>query len=136
MKKTIVNIMFTSNAVLLLIAIYAFIIKADFIYVRTVFEVFGANIITHLGLLLTKKFESKYVIFEYLLDIVCVLLVICTFAIIFNWYSSIPMWYIIITVFAIYLLGFILDIVRIHKKTKKINELLRKRKIKEDNIVT
>lgn len=135
MKKTIVNILFTSNAVLIFLAIYAVIIKSETIYVRTVFEVLGANIVIHLGLFFTQKFESRYVILEYLLDIVYILTVLGIFTVFFKWNSSVPIWFILIISIVIYLFGILLNIARTHRTAKRINELLQKRK-KTSNIVT
>jgi len=136
MKKTIINIMFTSNAILIFLAIYAISIKVGTIYVRTVFEVLGANIIIHLGLFLTRKFESRYAILENLLDIFYLLSILGIFAFIFKWYSSVPIWYIFIIAVVVYLFSILLNIVRTQKTAKRINDLLQKRKLQNINIVT
>jgi len=136
MKKTIINIMFTSNAVLVFLAIFAVMIKSNTIYTRTVFEVLGANIVIHLGLFFTKKFESRYTIFEYLLDIGYILLVLGIFAVFFKWYSSVPIWYIYIIAIIVYLFSVLLNIARTIKTAKRINDLLQKRKKQNGNIAT
>ena len=129
MKKTITNIMFTSNAVLVFLAIYAIIIKANAIYARTVFEVLGVNIIIHLGIFFTGKFESRYVIFEYLLDIGYILTVLGISGLLLKWYTGHPpMWYIFIIAVIVYIFSIILNIARTRKTAKRINELLQKRK--------
>jgi len=136
MKKTIINIMFTSNAILVFIAIYAVIIKSETILTRTVFEVLGANIVIHLGIFLTRKFESRYAILENLLDIGYLLFVLGIFAIFFKWYTSVPIWYIYTIAVVVYLFSILLNIVRTQKTAKRINELLQKRKKQNDSIVT
>jgi len=128
MKKTIINIMFTSNAVLVFLAVFAIIIKSETIYVRTIFEVIGANIVIHLGLFFTKKFESRFAILEYLIDIGYILLVLGIFAVFFKWYVSVPIWYIYIIAVIVYLFSILLNIARTIKTAKRINELLQKRK--------
>jgi len=130
MKKTIVNIMFTSNAVLVFIAVYAIIIRAGSIYARTVFEVLGANIVIHLGLFFTGKFESRYAFGEYLLDIGYLLSVLGIFAVFFKWYSTVPIWFIFSIAVVVYLFSILLNIARTRKTAKRINELLQKRKNK------
>jgi len=136
MKKTIINIMFTSNAILVFIAIFAVIIKSETILTRTVFEVLGANIVIHLGIFFTRKFESRYAILENLLDIGCLLCILGIFAIIFKWYTSVPIWYIYIISIVVYLFSILLNIVRTQRTAKRINELLQKRKKRNDSIVT
>jgi len=133
MKKTIINIMFSSNAVLVFLAIYALIIKVEFIYISTIFEVLGVNIIIHLGLFFTGKFESRYVIFEYLLDIGYILSVLGIFGLFFKWYSSVLIWVIFIIAVLIYLFSIFLNVARTRKTAKRINELLQKRKNKTIN---
>jgi len=136
MKKTFINIMFTSNAILVFIAVFAILTRAGSIYARTVFEVLGANIIIHLGLFLTRKFESRYAILENLLDIGYLLLILGIFAIVFKWHSTVPIWYIFIIAVAVYLLSIMLNVVRTQETAKRINELLQKRKKQNSNNVT
>jgi len=136
MKKTIINIMFTSNAVLVFIAVFAIVTRAGSIYARTIFEVLGANVVIHLGFFLTRKFESRYAILENLLDIGCLLSILGIFAIFFKWYSTVPIWYIFIIAVIVYLFSILLNIARTQRTAKRINELLQKRKIQNSNIVT
>jgi len=128
MRKTFINIMFTSNAVVVFIAVYAILTRAGSIYARTIFEVLGANILIHFGLFFTRKFESRCAILENLLDIGYLLLILGVFAIFFKWYSTVPIWYIFIIAVAVYLFSILLNIVRTQKTAKRINELLQKRK--------
>ena len=48
---------------------YRTIYGASFLFISSVFQSLGANIVIHLGFLLTRKFESEYVAMEALLDI-------------------------------------------------------------------
>jgi len=135
MKKTIINIMFTSNAVLVFLAIYALIIKVEFIYISTIFEVLGVNAIIHIGMFFTGKFESRLVFFEYLLDVGYILSVLGIFSLIFKWYTSVLIWVIFIIAVVVYLVSIVLNIARTQKTAKRINELLQKRKSKASGAV-
>ena len=133
MKRIIENIMTTTGSVLILLAIFTVIFGNTYIYTRTFFEILGANTVIHLGLLLTRKFESRYVIFEFLLDITYIIAVIVAFGLIFNWYSSMPVWVLVIMAVVIYIFGFLIKTVRTRKDAKEMDELLQKRKKKQVN---
>jgi len=131
-KKIIINIMFTTCASLILDAVFAVIIGYESIYVHTLFEILAANIIIHLGLILTKKFESSYVILEYVLDVSYIIVVLIIFGLVFNWFSLIPVWYLVITAVAIYAFGIFISIAKIRKESDDLNKLLQKRKNKNN----
>ena len=123
--------MFTTGASLVILAVFLKIIDSDINYVRTVLEIFGANIVINFGIFLIHKFEIRYVILEYLLDISSIIIVLVVSGAIFNWYSAIPVWLLIVMAVVIYLFVIITSITKIRKDTKEINELLQKRKEKK-----
>jgi hypothetical protein len=130
MIKVIVNIMATTGTALVLEAAICAMYGVTAIYVRDCFQVLGANIVIHLGLLLTGKFESRYAILEFLLDLTFIIVVVAAFGAIFNWASP---WIFAIAV-VIYVFGILTNMARIRKDADEINELLNKRK--EKNIDT
>jgi hypothetical protein len=131
LKKTVSNIMFTTGASLVILAVFLKIIDGDIIYIRTVLEIFGANIVVNFGIFLIHKFEIRFIILEYLLDIRLIIIVLVVSGAIFNWYSAIPVWFLIVMAVVIYLFVIITSITKIRKDTKEINELLQKRKEKK-----
>jgi len=135
-KKIIINIMITTCMALILLAFFAVITGGKSIYVETFFQILGANIIIHLGLILTKKFESTFAILEFLLDFSYMIIVLVVFAVIFDWFSSIPVWYFVIMTVVIYIFGVFINIVRTKKEADELNRLLQKRKEKHRNTVT
>jgi F0F1-type ATP synthase assembly protein I len=126
-KNTITSILLTTGAALLLLAVFVVIIGDTFIYVNTFFQILGANIIINVGLLLTKKFESTYAILEYLLDVGYVVVVLVFSGLLFDWYSTVPVWYLVIMALIIYAIGVYVNIVRLREEAKEINKLLQKR---------
>ncbi|MDR2965916.1 MAG: hypothetical protein LBU88_09085 [Treponema sp.] len=130
MKNLAINIVFCTGAALVILGIFFVIFDTEQILVSTIFQIFGANIIINIGILLLHKIEFRYVVLEYLLDISCIILVLVTFGFIFDWYSVTPIWVLIIMAVIIYMFVIIASIVNIRKKTKEINELLQKRKEK------
>jgi F0F1-type ATP synthase assembly protein I len=134
-KKTITNIMITTGAALLLLAVFSVINGGESIYNETFFQVFGANIVIHLGLILTKKFESTFAVLEFLLDISYTIAVLVIFGLVFDWFFSIPIWYLVVMAVVVYTFGFFNNIVRIHKNADELNKLLQKHKNKNSNSV-
>jgi hypothetical protein len=133
MRRTIENIMTTIGSVLILLAIFAGIFDVKYIHIGTFFEILGASTVINLGLILTQKYESRYVILEFLLDITFIITVIITFEIIFKWYSDIPVWIHIIMVVVIYIFGLLINVIRVRNDAKEMDDLLQKRKKKLAN---
>jgi hypothetical protein len=136
MKKTVVNTMATAGAALAALAIFAVIIGGKSIYVHTILEILAANMVIHVGLFLIWKFESSYAVLAYFLDISYLIAVLVVFGVIFDWYSSVPVWVLVIIGLAIYLFGLCTNMVRIRKDLKEMDELLQRRKGKNAGNVT
>jgi F0F1-type ATP synthase assembly protein I len=128
--------MATTGTTLIFLAIFAVIIGGKSIYVHTFFELLAANIVIHLGLILTKKFESSYAILEFVLDVSYIIVVLVGFGLIFDWFSSVPIWYLVIMAVAVYAFGVFINITRIRKEADELNKLLQKHKNKNNNTVT
>jgi len=134
MKKIIVNIMATTTAVtlvLIIVGIITFGAEAihGFIGARDFLQILLANTVIHVGLIFTRKFESRYAVLEYLLDVSYIIIVILVFGLIFEWYPDSP-WLLAVVAVAVYILGLSTGIVRVKKEINDINELLQKRKEK------
>ena len=127
MKKIIINIMSTTGLSLIILAIIGTIYGADFLLINSVFQSLGANIIIHLGFLLTRKFESEYVALETLLDILYTTLVLIIFGEIFDWFNTTPKWILAIMAVVIHLIVLPLNMVRMREEANSINKLLKKR---------
>ena len=128
MKKIIVSIMATTGVAIVVLAMIAAIHEAEFLYVRSVFETLGASVIIHLGFLLTRKFESKYIALEALLDVSYVIIVLIIFGAIFNWFErGTPVWILVIMAVAVYSAGLFLSLYRVQGDINEINKLLKKR---------
>ncbi len=131
MRKIVVNTMFTTGAAFVILAVFFMIFDLKFILVPTVFQIFTANIVINAGLFLISKFESRYAIVEYFLDISYIIAVLVVFGAIFDWYSAVPVWVLIVMAIVIYLFAIIISMNKLRNDTKKINELLQKRREKD-----
>lgn len=123
MKHKVRNCLATTALSLLLLTIVASFYQADFLCIETVYQSFGANVLIHLGLTLLQKFESNYCIVEILVEIAYTL----TILIVFGWYSSTPLWVLILIGIAVYLIGSLIDVFRIQNEVALINRQLKLR---------
>jgi hypothetical protein len=128
MKKIITRIVFSTGAALVILAFYLVLAGAENINVRLIFEIFGANIVINIGLFLRHKFEIRYFILEFLVDVCFIILVLLICGAIFNWFPAFPVWYLVMMAVVIYLFVVITTAAKIRKDAKEINELLQKRK--------
>ena len=132
-KKLILYIFASTGAVLFLLAVYILFKGDKYIDASTILEITGANIVITTGLFFTHKIEFRYAIFEFLLDIGFMVAVILLSGILFNWYSRILLWIPLVIVIMVYILFYLLDIIRVSRDIKEINKLLQKLKEKESN---
>jgi Ca2+/Na+ antiporter len=130
--KRIISYVFTSTgAVMFFLAVFLMFKENRSISAGTILEIIGANTVITIGLFLTFKIELRFLILEFLLDIVFMIAVIVLSGTLFGWYSYIPVWVPVIMVIVVYILFYLLDIIRVRKEIKEINKLLGKLKEKE-----
>jgi nitrate/nitrite transporter NarK len=131
LKIIILYVLASTGAILFFLAIIVMFKENKSINADTILQIIGANVLINLGLFLTHKVEFRYAILEFLLDISLMTSIIIIAEIIFKWYSKISAWVPLIIVLAVYILFYLLDIVRVRKDIKEINKLCQKYKEKE-----
>ena len=124
MKKISVNILCSTAITLILLALLGTFSGAQFLLIKSVYQSFLVNIIIHIGLFFTHKFESSYAVLEWTLDLGYAIAVVVIFGAIFNWYSSTPIGVLVVMTILIYFAGIFLSAVEMHKEIKEINALL------------
>ena len=127
MKNFIVNIFATTGISLILLSIIALFFHAKCIYLQTTFQVLGINIIVHVGLIFLSKIEVKHTIIEIALDIALIMIMLFVFGSIFHWFTSTPMWILVIMGFIIYIVSVILNLLCMKQEAQEINALIKKR---------
>lgn len=127
MKKYIVNIFATTGISFLLLSMIALFFHAKYIYLQTTFQVLGINIIVHIGLVFLSKLEVKHTIIEIALDIALITIMLLLFGSIFHWFTSTPIWILVIMGFIIYLVSILLNLLCMKQEAKEINALIKKR---------
>jgi len=128
MKKMIINIMACTGITLTVLAVIGTLSGAKFLFISSVFQSLGANIVINLGFLLTRKFESKCAALEATLDLGYTITVLIIFGAVFDWFEhGTPIWILAIMAVLIYLSGLFLSLFRMHEDINTINQLLQKR---------
>jgi hypothetical protein len=126
-KKIINDIMFVTGAALVILAVFSLLFNVEIPFVPYIFEIFAANIVIILGLYLRGRFEIRNLILEYLVDISCIIAVLVVFGLIFDWYSAIPVWLLVVMAVIIYIFAMIFTVTKIRKDAEELNKLLRTR---------
>lgn len=130
MKKQCVNVFATTGLSLIVISLVALMYKAEFLCISTVFEVLGVNVFIHSGLYIANKINYKYLLAELIAGNFTVISALIIFGFILNWFSYVPIWVLVIMGIAIYFLSSFLNLFRMQREAKEINDLLRKHNIK------
>jgi len=128
--RIITNIMATTGlaaVVLSLIVRIRLHPSYDLYFSYAVLQIFGANIAIHLGLLLTQKFDSKYLVLEVLLDMAYISAVVTAFGLAFDWFVATPILILVAMAAVIHLSAIFLNMARIREDANIINKLLEKR---------
>jgi len=133
MKRIIVNILYVTGTVLVILAIYLTIIGKETILVNNIFEILGASILINVGITLRFRIEIRNFILENIVNLSYIIIVLLAFRAIFNWYN-LPVWFFILLAFIIYILSIVLLFLQLFKNKKEINELLKKRREKNTDI--
>lgn len=128
MKKFAINVLTTTGLSLVLLSGIALFSQAECIFLQTVFQIFGVNIVFHAGFLLTGKLEMRWPFAELFLNIAMIILLLLFFGSLFDWFSSTPVWILIPMGLVIYLISAVLQLFRMRQDAQEINTLIRERK--------
>jgi inner membrane protein involved in colicin E2 resistance len=124
--------MFITGAALIILALFLTIFSEEIPFTPVVFQVFAANIVIILGLFLFWKLEIRNIIFGYLIDISYIIAVLIVFGLVFDWYSAIPVWVLVVMAVVIYAFAMIITVTRINRDVDELNKLLQNHKKKQD----
>jgi len=103
----------------------------DLYFTRTVLESFAANVVIHIGLKVTRKYESIFFAAEVLLDTLYTIAVLVIFGFVFGWFGTIPVGTLAAIAVIIHLVGLLLSLSRMRGDADTINGLIDKRKKKQ-----
>lgn len=125
MKKNIVNILATTGISLLLLSVVALSFHASCIYLETVFQAFGVNIIAHLGIMCIKKIGLRNIFTEMALEIIFITCELLVFGRSFHWSTSLPFLPLVCMGVVIYIISLFLNLLQMKQEAKEINLLIK-----------
>jgi hypothetical protein len=124
MKKTIINMMFTTGISIVGLTLYFVFIREERILVQTILQLFGANILLHLGLYIRDKFEIRNPLIESVVDNSIIITVLLVFGFVFGWFVKIPVWLLVISAIGLYAITVFITSSEVKKDIEKVNKLL------------
>ncbi|MCL2404843.1 MAG: hypothetical protein FWC92_04765 [Defluviitaleaceae bacterium] len=136
MRKFIMHVMATTGLAVVVLSAFIRPFGFDLDFSRTVLLAFAANIVIHLGLLLTQKLEVKYLALEVFIDIAYTAAVLLVFGLVFDWFGATPLIIMVATATAIHLIALFSNIAHIKVETSEINKLLKRREAKQKFAIT
>jgi len=123
--------MFTTGTSIIGLTLYFLIIQEERILIKTILQLFGANVLLHLALYLRYKFEIRNSILENIADNSIIIAVLLLFGFIFGWFVKVPVWLLIISCIGQYIITSIITVSKVKKDTEITNRLLNK--LNEEN---
>ena len=141
MKNELKSMLIFSLANTCAVLLFGFVITAIFndysfqqmmslpIEVHLILEIFGASTVVYWCMYFTRKFESRFTIIEYLIDICLIIIVLYIFNAIFNWNQH---WILAVVGIVSYLFSLSINTLKTRNDAKEINKLIKK--LKEKNI--
>lgn len=133
MRKIITNIFAATGLTLIILAVIASLYGGEFLFISSVYQALAVNLIIALGLNIIQNIESKYFIIEVFRDVTFTLCILIFAGYLFNWYSSTPILVVIIMGVVIYVISYLINIIKINDDIAFINNRLKvNRDIKKD----
>lgn len=126
MKKTFMNMMFTTGISIFGLTLYFVLIREKAILVNTILQLTGANILIHLLLHLRDKFEIRNPIIESIVDSSIIIAILIAFGLIFGWFAKVPLWLLVVSGIGYYMITSIITVSKTKKDTEEVNEILDK----------
>ena len=126
MKKTFMNMMFTTGISIFGLTLYFVFIREKAILVNTILQLTGANILIHLLLHLRDKFEIRNPIIESIVDSSIIIAILIAFGLIFGWFAKVPLWLLVASGIGYYIITSIITVSKTKKDTEEVNEILDK----------
>ena len=104
------------------------VFPSEMYYLQTVFQVLGANIVIHLGFVFLNRSEMKNAILEMFLHIMLIIITLYIFGLIFQWFTSTPMWILVIMAIIIYIVSVIVNVLYMGQEAREIQYTAQKEK--------
>ena len=131
MRDFIKNLLINFAVAVLCVSVGLHLMAWFAIEVSLIFELFCVVLLTRLLQLLINKFNSEYIVLEYLLELVMFTSVILAGWWFFGWHEYVSVIFILIITVVIYIVMFALDFAKINSDIAYINEQIRQKNAKK-----
>ncbi len=96
-------------------------------------EILLANFLAHIGFILLNKIDMKYKIFNYISMLAFSLGIVIGFCFLFNWCKVDELWIICLIVIIVFIVAFVIDLIKIKQDADEINASLNEIRKRKDN---
>lgn len=124
MKKSIIYFVLSTGFSVIGLTLFYIFIREESILIQTMLQLFGANLILHLGLNIRGKFEIRNPIIESIVDNSIIITGILVFRLVFGWFEKVPVWLLVISPIGLYIITIFITSSEIRKDIEQINKLL------------
>ena len=124
MKKSIIYFVLSTGFSVIGLTLFYIFIREESILIHTMLQLFGANLILHLGLNIRGKFEIRNPIIESIVDNSIIITGILVFRLVFGWFEKVPVWLLVISPIGLYIITIFITSSEIRKDIEQINKLL------------
>ena len=121
-KKLIINTFATTTMSIVLTSVASLIAGGLYMGFTVPLEILLANFLAHIGFILINKIDMKYQILNYLVMLIYSLAIVIGFSFLFNWCEVDELWIICLIVVIVFIVAFVIDIIKIKQDADEINE--------------
>ncbi len=132
-KQLIINTFATTTMSIVLTSVVSLIAGGKYMGFFVPLEILLANFLAHIGFVLLNKIDMKYKIFNYFAMLIFSLGIVIGFCFLFNWCEVDELWIICLIVIIVFIVAFVIDLIKIKQDADEINASLNEIRKRKDN---
>ncbi|MBD5100722.1 MAG: hypothetical protein HDT29_05620 [Clostridiales bacterium] len=132
-KQLIVNTLATTTMSIVLTSLVSLIAGGKYMGFTVPLEILLANFLVHIGFILINKIDMKYNILNYIVMLIYSLGIVIGFCFLFNWCEIGELWIICLIVIIVFIVAFVIDLIKIKQDADEINASLNEIRKRKDN---
>ncbi len=132
-KQLTINTFATTALSIVLTSVASLIACGTYMGFAVPLEILLANFLAHIGFILLNKIDMKYKIFNYISMLAFSLGIVIGFCFLFNWCKVDELWIICLIVIIVFIVAFVIDLIKIKQDADEINASLNEIRKRKDN---
>ncbi len=132
-KQLTINTFATTALSIVLTSVASLIAGGTYMGFTVPLEILLANFLAHIGFILLNKIDMKYKIFNYISMLAFSLGIVIGFCFLFNWCKVDELWIICLIVIIVFIVAFVIDLIKIKQDADEINASLNEIRKRKDN---